>query len=171
MARLVVSLLVVVLGGCSSEEGTHDASLDRAAATEAGSETSTPRAEQPPRSDGPRTDAPKAGDASSTPGGLGAICTQQSKSCGAGLKCVFLDAWNAPKGTCVRALPNTCTSWDDPRCVVAGSNYSVMCGPYTENTTTTHICFLLCKLNGKAYDCPPQHTCKLVKGYDVCLPL
>lgn len=171
MARLVVPLLVFVLGGCSSEEGKSDASgLDHALAPEAGSETSSPRPEQPQKSDGPRGDAPKAAEAS-TPGGLGAICTQQSKSCGAGLKCVFLDAWNAPKGTCVRALPNACASWDDPRCVVTGANYSVMCGPYTENTTTTHICFLLCKLNGKAYDCPPQHTCKLVNGYDVCLPL
>ena len=60
---------------------------------------------------------------------------------------------------------------NDPRCKVAGANYSVMCGPYQWNTISTNICFLLCKFNNTSYDCPPAHTCKtLSNGYNVCLP-
>jgi hypothetical protein len=103
-------------------------------------------------------------------GQLGSVCTQQNQTCAAGLKCVFLEGYNAPKGTCIIALPDACKSWDDSRCAVSAHNYSVMCGPYTVNSTTTSICFLLCDFNGKSYDCPPAHTCKLLNGFNACVP-
>lgn len=187
MTKLGVSLVLpLVLAACSSSDGGGDSgvSLDRPAVAQesavgkgdtGGGKVDTSggkgdqggaKPEQPPLKSDAKSDAP-----TTSPGEPGAICTQQTKSCAAGLKCVFLDAWNAPKGTCVRIASGGCSSWDDPRCVVTGKNYSVMCGPYTEGSATTSICFLLCKLNGKSYDCPPQHSCKLVNGYDVCLPL
>ena len=123
--------------------------------------------------DGPKkTDAPvpPKKDGTVPVGQPGAVCTQQNKTCGANLLCAFLEAWNAPKGTCLRELKDGCKSYDDPRCQVPGANYSVMCGEYTVNGVATSICFLLCVMNSKNYDCPPLHTCKLVNGYNVCLP-
>jgi hypothetical protein len=100
----------------------------------------------------------------------GTVCTQTNKTCPAGQKCAFLEAWNAPKGTCLTVATGGCSSWDDPRCKVAGLNYSVMCGPYTENAVTTHLCFLLCKWNNVSYACPPLHTCKTINGMETCVP-
>lgn len=177
------ALLTALLVGCSSDEGSALDGGSRRDGTSVGSDgqsqvdTHGPGGidhglvPDPDQGTGPGPDGAPAADGPPVAGGaLGSVCTQENRACAEGLRCVFLEAWDAPKGTCVRELADGCQSWDDPRCATAGANYSVMCGPYTENAVSTHICFLLCEFNGTPYDCPPGHGCKPLKGYEVCVP-
>jgi hypothetical protein len=155
MARtaFVVSLALLV-GACSSDDAKPDGLVG---------DVGTVQDKGTPTPDGPKLEA-------LPPSNPGTVCTQQNKTCPAGQTCAFLEAWNAPKGTCLTELKDGCKSYNDQRCVVAGANYSVMCGPYSINNVATNVCFLLCVMNGINHDCPPQHTCKDVNGYKTCIP-
>lgn len=173
-ATLAVLLATLLACGCSSDESKPDGvpAPDTAVTKVDKGTTPNPDVNTTKLDKGttPTSDGPKNKEAQVPTGEPGSVCTQANKTCAAGLTCAFLEAWNAPKGTCLRELKDGCKSYDDPRCVVAGKNYSVMCGPYTLNTVTTNICFLLCVFNGKNYDCPPLHTCKTINGFNTCIP-
>ena len=168
---------VLLACGCSSDGGSKDGQplpgdgpithLEKGSATD----TAGPRVE------GIKTEkAPLPADGQTAKDGQppaslpGTVCTQSNKTCPTGQKCVFLNGYNAPSGTCVVALPDACKSYDDPRCAVSGAAYGAMCGPYQENNVTTNICILVCQLNGTSYNCPPKHDCKLLNGFNVCIP-
>ena len=145
LAGLFVALLV---WGCSSDEGKGDGVTAPDGPTTKTDKGTTPTPDVGTKTDKgttPTPDGPKL--EALPPSKPGTVCTQQNKTCPAGQTCAFLEAWNAPKGTCLTELKDGCKSWDDSRCVVAGVNYSVMCGPYSWNTISTNICFLLCKFN------------------------
>jgi hypothetical protein len=178
MTRIrIARVLVVVLlaGGCSSDGGSKDGLVTGDGPViqkekGGGSEVSIPKVEGiktekgTPPADGPKIEA-------LPPSLPGTVCTQQNKTCPAGQMCVFLSGYGAAKGTCVIKLPDACKSYDDPRCTITGASYGWMCGPYSENSVTSYVCMLLCQdQGGTKYSCPPNHDCKVINSFNVCVP-
>jgi hypothetical protein len=169
-------LVAVLLAGCSSDGGSKDSLVtgDGPVVTHyekgIGSEVSLRKVEGIKKENGaPPADGPKV---EALPPSLpGTVCTQQNKTCPSGQMCVFLAGTGAAKGTCEIKLPDACTKYDDPRCTITGASYGWMCGQYQENSVQSYICILLCQdQGGTKYNCPPNHDCKLLNGFNVCVP-